>query len=108
MQKFDSRIYCWQIGDTPKHVQQKRENGDIEFTLTELLRLSDLMEVSVFRFIDLDIAKIINQQNHDNSTGIIEHQIINGEGYKLCIEQYKEENSFLKEQVRQLTTLGNK
>ncbi len=80
----------------------KKEKGDSEFTLTELIKLSDILQVSLVRFIDLDIAKIINQQNHDSSTGIgfIENQIINTEGYKLCIEQYKEENIFLKEQLK--------
>lgn len=78
----------------------KKEKGDREFTLTELIKLSEIMEVSLVRLIELDIAKIINQQNHDNSTGIIEHQTINNEGYKLCIEQYKTENAFLREQLK--------
>jgi hypothetical protein len=53
---------------------------------------------------DLDIAKIINQQNHDNATGTVENLYNTNEaGYKLCIEQYKDENNFLKEQVKQLT-----
>ncbi len=79
----------------------KKETGGIEFTLSELICLSDVLQVSLVRLIDLDIAKIINQQNHDSSTGIIENQFANSDNaYILCIEQHKEENNFLKNQIK--------
>jgi transcriptional regulator with XRE-family HTH domain len=85
----------------------KKENGETEFTLTEFLKIGEVMEVPVVKFIELDFGKIIHQQNNDSSTGnVIDHQhLADYTGYKLCIEQNKEEIDFLKNQNKTLIDL---
>jgi transcriptional regulator with XRE-family HTH domain len=87
----------------------RKENGEGDFTLTELIKAADVLEVSVSKIIDMDLAKIITQQYfHDHATGnqnIIEHQTVMNEGYQLAAEQFKEENTFLKQQVKDLMAM---
>jgi transcriptional regulator with XRE-family HTH domain len=83
----------------------RKENGDIEFSLPELVKVSEALEVPLVKIIELDLARIINQTNNDHSTGIIEHQTVMNEGYKLAAEQFKEENIFLKQQVKDLMAM---
>lgn len=82
----------------------KKENGEVDFTLTEFLKIGEAMEVPIVKFIELDFGKFIHQQNSDSSTGnIFEHQHLSDySGYNLCIEQYKEEIKFLKLQLETL------
>jgi transcriptional regulator with XRE-family HTH domain len=83
----------------------RKENGDLEFNLTELVKMGDILEVPPSRFLDLDLAKIIHQYNGDNSTNNtnIENQVNHDEGYKAAMEQYKLETAFLRAQVEKLT-----
>ncbi len=80
----------------------RKETGESDFSLTELIRLGEVFEVSVSKFIDMDLARVINQYHAENTTSNtnnnIEHQVVSDEGYKAAIEQYKAENEYLKRQ----------
>ncbi len=85
----------------------RKESGDTDFTLPELVKVSEALEVPLVKIIDLDLARIINQTNNDTATGnhIIENQTVMNEGYQLAAEQFKEENIFLKQQVKDLMAM---
>jgi transcriptional regulator with XRE-family HTH domain len=78
----------------------RKENGEGDFTLTELIKMADVLEVSVSKIIDMDLAKVINQyHNQDQSGYIIEHQtVVSDEGYKAAIAAYEKEVEYLKQQ----------
>jgi transcriptional regulator with XRE-family HTH domain len=81
----------------------RKENGLTDFSLTELIKLGDVLEVSVSKFIDMDLAKVITQYNNHEPIGYIEHQTVQpDEGYKAALEQYKAEVDYLKEQNKDL------
>ena len=80
----------------------RKENGLTDFSLTELIQLSDVLEVSVSKFIDMDLAQIINQYNSDTASGNYQ-TISNDEGYKAAIAAYEKETTFLRAQVEKLT-----
>jgi transcriptional regulator with XRE-family HTH domain len=79
----------------------RKENGEGDFTLTELINVAGVLEVSVSKIIELDLAKIINQTNNDHSTGmgIVEH-LHNDEGYKVAVAALEKEVEFLRGQVK--------
>jgi transcriptional regulator with XRE-family HTH domain len=83
----------------------RKENGHSDFSLSEILKLGEVLDVPPSRFIDMDLAKIIHQYNGDNSTNNtnIENQVNHDEGYKAAMEQYKLETAFLRAQVEKLT-----
>jgi transcriptional regulator with XRE-family HTH domain len=87
----------------------RKENGDLEFNITELVTIGAVLEVPVGRLVELDLQKIINNpQSHDYSTacnGFIEHYTNNSndEGYKTALAQCQGEISFLRAQVEKLT-----
>jgi transcriptional regulator with XRE-family HTH domain len=85
----------------------RKENGEGDFTLTELINVAGVLEVSVSKIIELDLARIITQTNNDTATGnhIIENQTVTNQGYQLAAEQFKEENTFLKQQVKDLMAM---
>lgn len=65
-----------------------------------------MLEVSVSKFIDLDLARILNQTNHDIATGnqnIIEHLTVSTEGYVVAVTTLKEEVAYLRAQIDKLT-----
>jgi transcriptional regulator with XRE-family HTH domain len=79
----------------------RKENGEGDFTLTELIKMADVLEVSVSKIIDMDLARVINQyHNQDHAAGyIIENQTITSdEGYKAAITAYEKEVEYLKQQ----------
>lgn len=80
----------------------RKENGEGDFTLSELLKLGEVLEVSVSKIIDMDLARVINQYHAENTTSNtnnnIEHQVVSDEGYKAALEQYKAEVEYLKQQ----------
>lgn len=82
----------------------RKETGESDFSLSELIKLGDVLEVSVSKFIDMDLQKVINQYNNETANGnFIEHQTVNNEeGYKAALEQYKAEVEYLKGQNRDL------
>jgi transcriptional regulator with XRE-family HTH domain len=83
----------------------KKETGENDFTLPELIKLSDVLEVPLVKIIDLDLARIINQTNsefHDQSSGVVEHQTVSNEGYLVAIENLKQEIAYLREQLGKL------
>jgi transcriptional regulator with XRE-family HTH domain len=80
----------------------RKENGEGDFTLSELIKLADVLEVSVSKIIDMDLAKAITQYNQDSTSGntnYIEHQtVVSDEGYKAALAQYEKEVEYLKQQ----------
>jgi transcriptional regulator with XRE-family HTH domain len=77
----------------------RKENGEGDFTLTELIRMADVLEVSVSKIIDMDLAKVINQYHNQDQAGYIEHQtVVSDEGYKAAIAAYEKEVEYLKQQ----------
>ncbi len=86
----------------------RKEKGEIDFSLNDLLKVSEVLEVPMGKLVDQDLAKIITQNNtefHDHSAGnqnIIEHQTVSDEGYKVAIDNLKEEVTYLRGQVDRL------
>jgi transcriptional regulator with XRE-family HTH domain len=77
----------------------RKENGEGDFTLTELIKMADVLEVSVSKIIDMDLAKVINQYHNQDQAGYIEHQtVVSDEGYKAAIAAYEKEVEYLKQQ----------
>lgn len=80
----------------------RKENGESDFTLSELIKLGDVLEVSVSKFIDLDLAKVIQQYNYDSTNGntnYIEHQtVVSDEGYKVALDKQQQQIDYLKQQ----------
>ncbi len=83
----------------------RKENGDTDFSLTELIKLGDVLEVSVSKFIDMDLQKVINQYNNETANGnFIEHQTVSpDEGYKVAIEELKKQIEHMRVQNEKLT-----
>lgn len=83
----------------------RKEAGESDFSLPELIRLGDVLEVPLVKIIDLDLARIINQNEfRDNSTGVVEHQTVNSdEGYKVAIAELQKQVEHLKAQNDKLT-----
>lgn len=85
----------------------RKENGEVDFSLSELLKLGEVLDVSPARFIDLDIAKIITNNEFNDYSGVIGTQNVTNtgtdEGYRKAVEQYEKENAYLKAQVDKLT-----
>ncbi len=80
----------------------RKENGDLEFNLTELVKMGEILDVSPSKFIDMDLARVIQQYNSDSASG--NYQTTgNDEGYKAAIAAYEKETAFLRAQVEKLT-----
>jgi transcriptional regulator with XRE-family HTH domain len=82
----------------------RKESGESDFSLPELIRIGDVLEVPLVKIIDLDLARIINQSEfRDNSTGVVEHQTVNSdEGFKVAISELQKQVEYLKEQNKDL------
>jgi transcriptional regulator with XRE-family HTH domain len=82
----------------------RKENGEIEFSLNDLLKVSEVLEVPVAKLMDRDLAKVITQTNNnpDNNMYNAEFQTFTAEGYKVAIETQKEEILHLRAQVDKL------
>ncbi len=86
----------------------RKENGEIEFSLNDLLKVSEVLDVPVAKLMDRDLAQIITQTNNisDTSTGNniyrVDTQNFMSEGYKVAIETQKEEILHLRAQVDKL------
>ncbi len=80
----------------------RKENGESDFSLPELIRIGDVLEVPLVKIIDLDLARIINQSEneyHDNSAGVVEHQTVNSdEGFKVAVAELQKQVEYLKQQ----------
>jgi transcriptional regulator with XRE-family HTH domain len=82
----------------------RKETGESDFSLTELIKLGDVLEVSVSKFIDMDLQKVINQYHNQEQSGYIEHQTVNAdEGYKVAITELQKQNEYMRVQIDKLT-----
>jgi putative transcriptional regulator len=75
----------------------RKETGESDFSLTELIRLGEVFEVSVSKIIDMDLANVINQYNNYPS-GEVHQTVTSEEGYKAALAQYEKEVEYLKRQ----------
>lgn len=81
----------------------RKEKGEIDFSLNDLLKVSEVLEVPMARLMDKDLAKIITQTNNDNATGMgIVENLHSAEGYKVAIETQEKEIAYLRAQVDKL------
>lgn len=80
----------------------RKEKGEIDFSLNDLLKVSEVLEVPMAKLVDQDLAKVITQTNnyHDTATG--NPYITADDGYKAAIEIQKEEIAHLRAQVDKL------
>jgi transcriptional regulator with XRE-family HTH domain len=100
---FTAEYLATQLGIS-QSTYSRKENGEADFTLPELVKVSEALEVPLVKIIDLDLARIINQTNsefHDQSAGIIEN-MHSAEGYKVAIETQEKEIAYLRAQVDKL------
>jgi transcriptional regulator with XRE-family HTH domain len=80
----------------------RKENGEGDFTLTELINVAGVLEVSVSKIIELDLARIITQNDfHDSSMGVVEN-LYSAEGFKVAIVTQEKEIAYLRAQVDKL------
>lgn len=103
---FTAEYLATQLGIS-QPAYSKKENGETEFTLPELVKVSEALEVPLVKIIDLDLARIINNtQNNENTTnsnGFVENQTNNSaEGYKVAIETQEKEIAYLRAQLEKL------
>jgi transcriptional regulator with XRE-family HTH domain len=75
----------------------RKESGDTDFSLTELIKLGDVLEVSVSKFIDMDLANVINQYNN-YPAGEVHQTVTSEDGYKAAISAYEKQVEYLKQQ----------
>jgi transcriptional regulator with XRE-family HTH domain len=81
----------------------RKENGESDFSLPELLKLGEVLEVNVTKIIDLDFEKMLTQNNYDGSSHNYlagTNNISNEDGYKAAIAAYEKETEFLREQLK--------
>jgi transcriptional regulator with XRE-family HTH domain len=100
---FTAEYLATQLGIS-QSTYSRKENGETDFTLPELVKVSEALEVPLVKIIDLDLARIISQTNsefHDQSAGIIEN-MYSAEGYKVAIETQEKEIAYLRAQVDKL------
>ncbi len=70
------------------------ERGITEVGATRLFAIAEILKVDIFQLLN------IAEEHGPKSTGINTEIIKNNENtYRLCIEQYKAENQFLKKQL---------
>lgn len=70
------------------------ERGITEVGATRLFAIAEILKVDIFQLLN------IAEEHSPKSTGINTEIIKNNENtYRLCIEQYKAENQFLKKQL---------
>jgi transcriptional regulator with XRE-family HTH domain len=101
---FTAEYLATQLGIS-QSTYSRKENGEADFTLPELVKVSEALEVPLVKIIDLDLARVLHQNNYDTATGnqnIIEHQTISAEGYIVAIDTLKEEIAYLRAQVDKL------
>lgn len=78
----------------------KYENGGTDITICTLAEFAKYFKVDISAIINIQPNQVFNVHGSNSANGIIhnQHNILN-EGYRLYIEQLKNENTFLKEQL---------
>lgn len=79
----------------------KYENGGTDITVCTLLSLAKYFKVDISAIINNHPNQVFNVNGNNSATGIIHNQHNHlDEGYHLYIEQLKNENIFLKDQLK--------
>lgn len=79
----------------------KYENGGTDITICNLVALAKYFKVDISAIINIHSNQVFNVNGSNNATGIVQNQHNHlQEGYRLYIEQLKDENIFLKDQLK--------
>jgi len=79
----------------------KYENGGTDITISTLVALAKYFKVDISAIINIHPNQDFNVNGSNNANGIIHNQHNHlDECYRLYIEQLKDENTFLKEQLK--------
>ncbi len=74
------------------------ERGISELTLSKMLKIANILKVNYAQILEFDSSMVFNNNGTANVFAHTNNQM--EDGYKLCIQQYKEENTFLKNQLK--------
>lgn len=101
---FTAEYLATQLGIS-QSTYSRKENGETDFTLPELVKVSEALEVPLVKIIDLDLARVIQQTNNDHSTGIVENLHDHADGYKVAVTALEKDVEFLRQQVKDLMAM---
>ena len=79
------------------------ERGITDISVTKLFHLAAILEVNHTQLLELDLKNFIEREEHEKLSAKYVKQI--EENHRLRIQQYKEENNFLKKQIEVLEKL---
>jgi len=82
----------------------KIERNETDISISRLEEIANILGVDVNTVLSFDEKHIFNMNNNQTANGIVQNQYMNPtELIDQIINQYKEENQYLKELVRELT-----
>jgi len=81
------------------------ERGITDISVTKLFHLAAILKVDQSQLLELDLHTLMKGEEHERLSAQYGKQI--EENYRLRIQQYKDENGFLKKQVEVLEKLMN-
>src|SRR5688500_4303114 len=79
------------------------ERGITEISVTKLFLLAAILKVNYTQLLELDLNDFIEKEEHEKLSAQYVKQM--EENYRLRIQQYKDENGFLKKQIEVLEKL---
>jgi transcriptional regulator with XRE-family HTH domain len=83
----------------------KIERNETDISISKLEKISAILGVDINTILSFDEKHIFNFNNNQTANGIVQNQYTTQtELIEKLIEQYKNENSYLKELVKTLTT----
>ena len=86
------------------------EKDDRRLTAPKLLKIAEILKLSVALLFGEQVAKVINQNNNDNSNGYNVENLFqnNKDAYDALAKQYENQISMLKDEVSFLRSVINK
>ena len=79
------------------------ERGITDMSISKLLHLAVILNVDQSQLLELDLQSLIKNEEHEKLSAQYVKQM--EENYRLRIQQYKEENCFLKKQIEMFERL---
>ncbi len=87
-----SQDYMANVLDISQASYARLENEDTKITVERLYRISEILEKNIIDFFDVDKLAIQNQNNYDNSNGVVQNlHIENQEVYDKLIQSKNEQ-----------------